>query len=501
MNDLIQKINNDELIGEIKTQALEYVDAEIYLVGGCIRDFYLDVQNFDKDIVIDKICAEEFAKSLAQKLDATFIVLDEDNKIYRLVLKIYEKIHYIDIANVIGENIEQDLKRRDLTINAIAYNLKKDEFLDVTGGIEDLKNKYIKGISEQNFIEDPLRLLRIYRFYSNLADFGFNLDENLSKIAKSHAKKIKLVAQERINYELIKLFGCAKDCFGGRSMQSSGHTSRNDDLSFGTDLALKKMDEAGLLEEILPIISSTKKVPPNSHHHLNLFDHSIETVRQVQLMYNQSPDEVKKHLDKIEFGAETRLAHLKIAALLHDIGKFETWTIEQDTGKHRFIKHDDLGAKMVAKFLKLHKYSKKQVEYISKMVKYHIYPSHVVQSPELQDRAEKIYMRMIRKMGDDLIDVITLAKADRYSAQGVEITKKIVDNNIDGLNKLLDFYLKVKDELKPLPKLLSGEEIMEVLNIKPSKELGEIIKSLKEAQISDDINTKEEALDFIKTLK
>lgn len=470
MNNIIEKIKKDEIINLIKDYAKKSSDnAEIYLVGGAIRDFYLNKENFDKDIIFDKANAEVFAKSLAKALEASFISLDAENKIYRIVLK--DKINCIDIASQIGDTIEEDLKRRDLTINAIAINLKTYEIIDVTGGLDDLKSKKIRHISEQNFTDDPLRLLRAYRFQALL---GFDIDEDLTKIIIKHASKINQSAVERINYELLKLF-------------SGDYTAKT----------LAEMDKAGLLKEILPISQDLKEVPPNLHHHLDLFSHSIEVVNQIQKIYEKSTPEVQKHLQQNSFGGATRLAHLKLAGFLHDIGKPSTWTIEEETGKHRFIKHDDVGSKMAEKILKTAKFSKKQTDYIAKMVKYHIYPSHVISTPDISD---KIYMRFIRKMGNEAIDAITLAMADRLSARGIQITEEIVKKNINNLQSLLDFYLNVKDTLKPLPKILSGEEIMELLNITPSKGLGNIIKLLKEAQLSGDITTKEEAIKFIKTL-
>ena len=467
MNKVIKKIKEDKIINLITEHAQ---DAEVYLVGGVLRDFYLGKENFDKDVVVNKVDAENFAKTLANSIDATFISLDEENKIYRLILK--DKINCIDIANLCEETIEEDLKRRDLTINAIAINLKTFEILDFTGGINDLQSKKIRHISEQNFIDDPLRLLRVYRFEAML---GFEIEKETTQIIKKHASKIHQSASERINYELLKLF--------------SGDYS---------DKALIEMDKTGLLKEILPICEDLKKIPSNLHHHLDLFSHSIEVVKQLQQLYEKSAPEVKQHLEKINFGGAKRLAHLKFAGLLHDIGKPSTWTIEQDTGRHRFIKHDDIGSKMGLNILKQKKFSKKQIDYITKMIKYHIHPSHVVSAPDIND---KIYMRFIRKTGDEVIDIILLAMADRLSARGVDITDEIVQKNINSLQTLLDFYLSVKDNLKPLPKLLSGEDIMEILNIKPSKELGEIIKELKEAQLSGDITTKQEALSFIDSYK
>lgn len=470
MKTILEKIKNDAIVKSLLSYAKKYGNnAEIYLVGGVLRDFYLGKENFDKDIVVVNADVKKFSQGLAKDLDATFIELDEQNKIYRLVLQ--DKVNCIDIADLLGKNINDDLKRRDLTINSIALNLSNFEVLDVNNGLNDLKSKKIKHISEQNFIDDPLRLLRVFRFQSLL---GFEIDNELKNIVLKHARKINKSAKERVYYELLKLFS-------GYNCSSS----------------LLEMDKTGLLNQILPISADLKTVPPNLHHHLNLFDHSIEVVKQIQILYEKSNPEVKKHLQKVDFGGFSRLTHLKLAAFLHDIGKPSTWTIEEDTGKHRFIKHDDVGSKMCASLLKDLKCSKKQIDYIKKMIKYHIYPSHVVGAPELTD---KVLMRFVRKMEDDSIDVIILAIADRLSARGEEITDEIVKDNIDKLNILLNFYLSVKDGLEPLPKLLSGDEIMKMLNIKPSAELGNIIKELKEAQLTGIVNTKDEAILFVKSL-
>ena len=132
------------------------------------------------------------------------------------------------------------------------------------------------------------------------------------------------------------------------------------------------------------------------------------------------------------------------------------------------------------------------------MIKNHIYPSGVIAAPDL---SEKVMMRYIRKMGNNVIDNITLAKADRLSARGVDVTDGMVEANLNGLNKLLNFYLQKRETLKPLPKLLDGREIMEILNIGQSPMLGKIIKNLHEAQLNGDVTTKEEAVNFIITHK
>ena len=454
-----------------------------YLVGGAIRDLMLGKTTTDRDITIKG--AEEFAKKLAVDFCGTFIVLDSENKIYRVVLE--DKINFFDISELQGETIEEDLKRRDFTINAIAYDLKADKIIDTTGGEEDLKNKVLRHIDDKNFEEDPLRILRAFRF---TATTGFSMTPDLEAAIKKYLPLALNPAPERIHYELMKLFG-------------GDYTSK----------VLLKMDEFELLDKIFPCVIEMKKVTPNTHHHLDLFHHVIETVRQIEIQYANAPEEIKEHLVRVDFGGFPRINHLKLAGFLHDIGKFSTWTLEGGkdgcnkyeclhnkpectscSARHRFIKHDDVGSKMVIPLLRNLKFSKKQIEYISSMIKKHIYPSSVIIAPELN---EKVKMRYIRKMGDDVIDNIVLARSDRLSARGIDVTEEMIKNNLDGLETLLNFYLEKRETLEPLPKLLDGNEIMQILNIKPSPLLGEIVNALKEAQLNGDIITKEDAVKFV----
>ena len=131
------------------------------------------------------------------------------------------------------------------------------------------------------------------------------------------------------------------------------------------------------------------------------------------------------------------------------------------------------------------------------MIKNHIYPSGVVTS---DDSSEKAYLRFYRKMEDEVIDLIALAYADRLSALGPDITQEMIDKNLNGLDNLLKGYFEQKNKLAPLPKLLDGKEIMEILQIPASPVLGQIIHKLQEAQIASEVNTKDEAIAFIKKI-
>lgn len=455
---------NDEILNKIK----ENFTNEIYLVGGSVRDYLMGIESHDRDIIVMDEDAKNFSLKLQKLFDATFVPLDEENKIYRLVMS--DKINYIDITNPVGGTIEKDLMRRDLTINAIAVNINSGEVVDISGGVTDIKNKCIHCVNEQNFVDDPLRLLRVYRFQS-LYNFSI-APETLSAICK-YVELIKKPAFERINYEVLRLF--------------SGRYAH---------VALENMNKTWLLEEIFPFVKELKQVPPNSHHHLDLLHHSIETVKQIQEIYDKAQDEVKEHLDRVDFGGFSRLAHLKFAGFIHDIGKFSTWTIEEG-GRHRFIGHDDVGSKLAGTMLKKMHFSNKQVDYLTKMIKFHIYPSQLMSSPQI---TEKIMMRFVRKMDANSIDNIILAMADRLSARGPEITDEVVEHNINLLTTLMKFYLDVRETLKPLPIFLTGNDVMEILNIKPSPKLGKIMDSLHEAQLNGDVQTREQAVEFVQNV-
>ena len=418
----------------------------VFLVGGYLRNYFLNNEIWkDKDLVcLDS--AIDLAKEIAKKLDGTFIELDNENKIYRVVLK--DKENFFDISQALENDIEKDAKRRDFTINSIFYDLNKKEIYDPNFGLDDLKKGIIKAISFENMFDDSLRFLRMYRFSANT---GFKIDENLKEFSRKNFYKINSIAKERINYEIMQLF--------------SGKYLIN---------TLLEMFNDGALEIIFPFIKEIKKIPSNTHHHLDLVHHSIETVKHIK---SNNP-------------------LLKIAALYHDIGKPSTWTIEP-SGRHRFIGHDLKGAQLAKKELEELKFSNKQISYISDMVKYHIYPASLINCPE----NKKAYARFIRKLKTNTPDIIELSKADRLSARGIAVNDEMVEKALLHLDNLLNYYHEIESMAQNPKCLLNGKEIMEILNIKPSKLVGEITNVLLEMQLSKEISTKKQAMDFIKKYK
>ena len=464
VKEITQKILNDNLL-KLVIPVLKDFDA--YLVGGYVRDLFLNKSTNDRDIVVFSVSPEIIARKIQEKINGYFVELDAQNQIYRVIDK--NKIDYIDIALGIGENIFEDLKRRDFTINAIAINLKNYEIIDIFDGIKDLKDKKIKLIKEENLFEDALRMIRAPRFQAIL---GFEIDEKIFELVSQHKKLLDCIANERINYELMRIFE-GVFCVEG----------------------LLSLDKMELVDKFFPEMIEVKKIPPNSHHHLPLFFHCLETTKQVHLKVNKYDEKITNYFEEKILGAHSRFAYLKLASFLHDVGKPDTWTIDEETGRHRFIKHDDVGAQKITQTLKNLKFSNKQIKYIQNLIKYHIYPSALISEEEV---SEKVLNRYFRKMGEYALDIIFLAMGDRLSARGEAITDEIVEKNISHLNSMIDFYFNNFLNQKPLEKLLDGNEIMEILKIGKSPKLGQIIKALQEAQINSEVITKEDAINFIK---
>lgn len=433
----------DSLIEKIKPYIKNY---DSYLVGGYLRDLLSGEISPDRDIAIKCDNLAKLTKKIADELNGSFVELDPVNEIYRVVFG----NDYIDFAKLLNNNLIDDIKRRDFTINAITYDINNEKFVDIAGGKKDFEEKIIRTYKISNLSDDPLRTLRAIRFQAKL---GFRIDDEIINFIKENNSLILNVAPERIHQELIKTF--------------EGKFLIN---------ALFSMDETGLLDVIFPFFKDIKKIPSNSHHHLDLFHHLIETTRNIRI---NKPE-------------------LKLAAFIHDLAKPDCWTIEPETGRHRFIGHDELGAKKVVPFLKKLKFSNKEIEYISKMVQFHIYPSALMKDENVTERA---IIRFIRKIGDDTLDLLELARADRLSARGPAVSDEMIEVNLSNLEKLKEKYFEISPKLKEMPKLVDGNEIMQILNLKPSPKLKEIIDEIKELQLEGKINTKEDAINFLKNYK
>lgn len=466
----------------IKAALTDEQASSLYLVGGIVRDvLHNGTISDDVDMVSCGISAKLMGETLATQLNGRYVPLHEeainnntdDGTNWHIVRVVWwpdgreETPVSIDIADSIGGDINDDLKRRDLTINSMAINLANGELLDPYGGAEDLKHKSIKALSEYNLIDDPLRLLRIYRFAAQLnAD---TVDNDTRQWAATHASKLATIAPERSQQELIKLL-------------ATPHSSP----------WLQAMAKDGVLQTILPEWCDLPSVPPNSHHHLRLDLHTLELVTQLETdVFTQLPAPWQQYLySKPSPNSCNHKAIITLACLLHDIGKPATHLIT-DEGRHTFYGHERVGedmTKVIAKRLKLPKHVSEPVKHL---VRWHLYPCAFGQgSPQ------KSIHRFYRRLGDWAPDVLILAMADRLATQGPEVTQTDIDQALADCHYLMEGYPPFAKQTKT-PPLVTGKDIMQALNLPPGPAIGQWVTTIREKQLLGELTTKQEVIQWL----
>lgn len=435
--NLKNKISHDPII----SSCLDILqDEEAYLVGGYIRDYFFGLDSLDRDLVVVGVRAQVLADKLAQKFDGVKILLDEELGTYRVMLP--DKENFFDITQT--NSISEDARRRDFELNSIYYNFVTSEIYDPLNGLLAISDKKLSTFSLDNLSDDPLRILRAFRFASC---YDLKIEDNILDFAKNNAMLLKNPAPERIKAELVKMFA-GKNIVG----------------------ALQKAVDCGVMEVLFPIVSRIKQIPPNSHHHLPLIGHLIETVRNL----------------------DSACPYLRLAAFLHDAGKPDTWKIEEN-GRHRFIGHDNIGAEIVRGDLQRLKFSNSEISHIVACVKYHIYPSALMQDEAVTNSA---MLRFYNKTKPYWRDILKLARADRLSAKGPAITDESIEKNHKALLELKNFCIKIEEQARLEPPFLNGNEIMAEFSIPQGRIVGEILTTVREKQLLGEIKSKDEALAF-----
>ncbi len=464
LNPLEQEANQ-KVIGIAKDTG-----ARIYLVGGFLRDALggIEREPRDFDFAVCDTSAIGLARQVAEKLNGHFVLLDLENDTARVVFQ--ENIN-LDFAGCVGKDIETDIKRRDFTINALAWDHNKpDEVIDLVGGMDDLKAHTIRCISEQNFLDDPLRLLRAFRFASR---FGGTIEPETLAMIKRHADKLSQVAPERISYEFF--------------------------LTLEADNVfpiVKTMGEYGILEVIFPELKETRKVTTNAFHHLGLWDHTLELVAQAEARVSSVPEWARLSYKQEIASGITRLAATKAACLLHDIGKPGTWNITEE-GRHTFYGHDKVGADLSEKIAERLRWSRPLSRFIVKLVEWHLRPGQLFHQGE---PTQKAVHRFYRNCGDDVPELMLLAFADLGATRGPGIEGENWNSLENNLIELFQGFSVFKEGQISLQRFMDGNEVMKLLAIEPGQIVGEILTSLEEAQGLGEVTSRAQAEAFVRDL-
>lgn len=437
-----------QLPSEIKNilDKLQEAGYEGYVVGGCVRDLLMKKEPKDWDITtnakpeeIQKIFPDHVYENTfgtvgvkTRSKDLRYAIIEITP--YRVEGKYTDKRHPEEIKFV--SKLEDDLSRRDFTVNAIAMDLK-GKIVDLFEGQKDLKSKIIKtvGKPEERFAEDALRLLRAVRFATVL---NFKLEEKTIKAVKDNSEWLRTISKERIRDEFVKIIESEKAYEG-----------------------ILLLEETGLLEHILPELREGIDVGQNLHHIYTVWEHNTRTL---------------KYTSEKKYSLAVRLA-----SLFHDIGKPRS---KRGDGLHStFYGHEVIGEKIVAQIMERLKFPRDISERVIKMVRYHMFYYNVGEVTESSVR------RLIANIGlENVEDLHKVREADRISSG----RPKAVPYKLRHMKYIID---KVShDPISAKMLKINGEDIINELGIKPGPKVGIILNSLLAEVLDDPIKNKKEYL-------
>jgi len=478
MDSLINKLLNNPFIKIIQRKSKKY-NTPIYLVGGFLRDLILgkDKQEFDLDFTL-KRDSIKFARLISRDLKGGFVVLDKERGCARVVHNKNGRIFTLDFADFRDNTLEKDLRLRDFTINALAMDVNKisakkkfsEIIIDPYNGLGDLKKGVIEMTSKVSFQDDPLRIVRAFSL-AGILDFKIEA-KTLNKI-KKEKDKVPTVAYERIRDEFFKILELDN---------SIKH--------------LKLMDRYKVLEKIIPHINVMRNVKQGGYHHLDVWNHTLETILQLERIFQELDDniDIKNYLEEEIVLKRSRKSLMKLGALLHDIGKPKAKM--QKDGKTMFYGHERIGKEITENIAGLLKISTREKDALEKMIFWHLRPGYLAETNMPTQRA---VFRYFRDSGEEGVSILLLSLADQRATRG-PLTDPVQRRRHEKLIKELIQRYFDKQKEKPFVRLIDGNDLIKKLRLKPSPDFSKILREVEETQAEGLIKTKNQALELAKKI-
>ena len=464
-----------KIIQTVKETAAK-LQLNVYLVGGAVRDIILNQGCVtDVDFVVDKdldLFVTDFCKLVSGK------IVEWSDKDRRVFYKQKDTFTHVDFAAMTGLNITDDLMNRDITVNAIAININRlDAFspqylIDPANALQDIQNRKIKACGPRSFINDPVRILRALRFARK---FNYRIPSETLVLMREAADLINRPAIERVKKEFFILL-------------DQNHPEKS----------IRQMDEIGVLTRLIPEISQFKGLSPGQLHHQDLFNHSICTVAELPAAEKRISSLPAGKFIISEFSPQqqieegiTRKSLLVLTALLHDSGKTMT---RQNNGRSKtHYGHETAGMDLNREICKNIGLGKKGQAMVATMTRHHMRVLHLSLQDKLTERAMK---RFIDAAADLFFELLLLSVADSMAIGRSPNPDRI----IDVISNILDIYRRDKGRVSFTP-LLNGNDIIRMTGLRNSPQIGQLLNKLCELESSGTINTREEALAWLKKNK
>jgi tRNA nucleotidyltransferase/poly(A) polymerase len=454
MEHIRQEIRRDPILSKFSRLAKEK-RIPLFLVGGYLRDLLFGTQGKDYDFALPKD-ASSFIKIIEEALGLHFFKVGKE-ELNTIAYRIIKEGLSVDIAFLQGERIEEDLKRRDFTINAMAFSLRDETFHSVEGSLEDMGKKLIRTVSAHSIDQDPLRMLRAIRYLSTLE--GFIMDEDLIREISSKKEQIRKIPGERIKTELDQIL--LSRAFAG----------------------MKSLYESTLLLTLFPELGGLERLGQGEYHHLNVLPHILLVIEKMSWALQW----VAFRGTKISLPEEDRLA-LYYAALFHDIGKQDTYS-EDEKGRVHFYFHESYSCERAEGIMERIRFSNQLKNRILHLVQHHM---RILNLPG--GTKEGALKRLVSQMGEETSLLVLHTLADKEASRGILSVQ--IDEVVEGhCLRILELF-REKDIVHP-PPLINGHDVM-ALGYSPGPKVGQILNFIRQKQVEGEIKNREEALGVLK---
>ncbi|MGD9043657.1 MAG: HD domain-containing protein [Desulfobacterales bacterium] len=441
-----------------------------YIVGGAIRDMLCDRTPLDYDIAV-LADPDAFARQVARNTNGRLV---EIGKPGQEIIRVVAKETMIDISKVKGKSIDADLRARDYSINAMAYDLFSNQLIDPLGGRSDLAHKTIRMVSKGIFNQDPLRLLRAFRMAAVLQ---FKIESHTKTAIEKHAGLIQQSAGERVREELFKMLQSAK-CHD----------------------YLCQMADTGLLFAILPELAALKQCRQNRFHQFDVFEHTLGAHCHLERLLDSSPEQALLRVKNAPLAAriaESRRPLLKLSILLHDIGKPAVQTTDGDGNLH-FYSHERQSAQMTEAICRRLKCSTRDADSICFLVRHHTRPLSLFTALNEQNAHPRAITRFFIKSAEHIGELLVCAAADMLAKQEDQNDRSRAF--IKFANRLLAQFETDFKPKKSKPPLINGQDLINKFSLKPSPLFKEILDRLEEERLSRNDMTRREAEALVRRL-